>query len=115
MARLIEGQRPAYWKQKSGLDVPTICARYFGLGWSLEKTLNTPVNRHGVTYKGVFYPTFKALCVEHGMNEGTVWKRVKAGMSLEEALKTPIGKAKRPKNPCGHDDCETCPHEDCIA
>ena len=37
-------------------------------------------------YKGIEYPSIKALAQEYGMYEGTISNRLKAGLTLEEAM-----------------------------
>lgn len=77
---------------------PGVIAARLRLQWSLLHALRTPVapNHCGhssdrrprkVTYKGVTYPSQRALIDALGVNPGTFYHRRAAGDSLERALR----------------------------
>lgn len=78
---------------------PGVIAARLRLQWSLLHALRTPVapkhcghssdrRPRKVTYKGVTYPSQRALIDALGVNPGTFYHRRAAGDSLEEALRT---------------------------
>lgn len=71
---------------------------YFGrikIGWSLEKTLTTPVDKtpknakEAVDHLGQTFPTISAMCKHWNMKRSTYNARIKSGWSVKDALTTP--------------------------
>lgn len=57
------------------------------LGWSLEKTLTTPVRgMKPLVYKGRTYRSTRELCLTIGVDNHTLDRRVAMGFTLEEAV-----------------------------
>lgn len=62
-------------------------------GYSIEEALTLPVNSYesAKDHLGNTYPSFNAMCTFYGLDGSTVRYRIKKrGMSLEEALTTPL-------------------------
>lgn len=116
--KLINGKRACDWSKESGVPWNVIWNRYFMLHWDADKAIYTPVRQQKrcIVYKGKKYPSVKAFCEVYGVNESTIHNRMRRGMSLEEAITKPMkrGKPKSAKGKCEHDDCFTCPYNDCI-
>lgn len=59
-------------------------------GWSLEKTLTTPMAEPArpkeVTFEGILYPSLNALCREQEVDASAVQKRMVKGETVEEAI-----------------------------
>ena len=53
-----------------------------------EQNNSTSANR--VEYKGITYDSVSDLCLKNGLNYKLVHSRTAKGMSLEEAIETPI-------------------------
>lgn len=113
--KLIEGHPATFWEKKSGIPYQIIYMRYRS-GWPLKKALTTPVKRYGIDYEGVHYDSFASLCETYGKSRNTVRGRMRNGMSLHDAITTPIrrGRHGNSKNSCGIEDCFNCPYKDCI-
>lgn len=78
------------WSRKLGIKTATIISRLNIHGWSVEKTLSTPVRRaKKVTFRGESH-TFSEWSKITGINASTLHDRVHDfGWSVEKALTTP--------------------------
>jgi hypothetical protein len=79
--------------EKYGLDKTTVSLR-LKRGWSLESALTTPPgerrdNRKYLTFNGMTLP-FSQMAKHYGLKPPTLSMRLKRGMTLEEALTTPL-------------------------
>lgn len=91
-ARQINGFPVSYWAEKFGLVATTLASR-LAKGWSWERATSTPpASQHSVgkmlTYQG---ETLKltAMARKHGWSPATLCRRLKEGMSVEDALTMP--------------------------
>lgn len=72
-------------------------------GFNLEQALTAPprTDPSGVRcmdHKGRIFPSVSAMCEKYGIGRHTFMDRVRAGMSLQEALETPPGKYRNEKH-----------------
>lgn len=77
-----------------GLSVTTVKRRY-DAGWTWEQIATTPVKEVGsrpdnLVYKGVKYNSYTALAKTVNMSCATLSSRIHRGMTIEEAVETPI-------------------------
>jgi hypothetical protein len=79
---------------------PLILASRLRTGWTLEKALTTEVahphkREEAVDHLGQVYKSISAMARAYGMGHDTFIARVAAGMSLEEALTTPVNNTRK--------------------
>ena len=80
--------------EEFGVSYDSIRRRLFQHGMTLEEALSKPIKESScipVSYKGRKYKSIKSLCLSTGANYKTVRKRLKRGMTIEEAIDTPKG------------------------
>lgn len=80
-----------YW----GIDITNYYSRYCKMGWSLEKSLVTPINNYKHLYcikdhLGNKFNTIKEMCNYWGISQNLYTDRVSRGWSLEKSLTYPI-------------------------
>ena len=73
-------------------------------GWTIEKTLTTPVKRIKPTpctdHRGRTYASVAQMCQRYGIGYYTYDYRIKHGWTMEEALTTPAGRKKPEGKKC---------------
>ena len=89
------------WAKELGFELGTLRSR-LRTGWSIEKTLSTPTGECGkncrmITLHGVTLPLseMERYC---GLKIHRAWKRLKRGMSVEDAFTPPQAKGDRKAN-----------------
>lgn len=88
-------QTAAEWSEETGIQARLICQRVQKLGWTDEKALTTPPEKHErrlekhYTFQGRSQ-TAAAWAREYGINENTLRMRIVDGWPFEEALTTPV-------------------------
>lgn len=76
--------------KKNGISPQLAYARFYNHGWSIEQTITQVPQPKG---EGIYKP-FKEQCEQNGITRNLFYKRIKKGMTPEEA-------ATRPKIPRG--------------
>lgn len=83
-------------KQK-GVSRITLGARMSRYGWSTNDSLNTPIGshkRHNLEYQGETLSV--SQCSEKfNINANTIYERIRNGLSLQEAVQTPLSKPQK--------------------
>jgi hypothetical protein len=71
------------YKQAAANGIPRKVAynRFYTHSWDKEKTITKPV------YTSIWYQ-YKEICWEHGISNNTFHRRIRSGMSPEEAANT---------------------------
>lgn len=80
----------AEWAEQTGLS-ESVINRRIGLGWAHERILKTPCRV--VCNKIIFQckeRTLSSIAREFQIGRSTLWLRLKNGLTLEEALTTPV-------------------------
>lgn len=94
-SRYLDGIPLQDWCDIHGVNYDTIHGRLYDKGWDEESAKNTPIKKlisHEFVPEGV---NFSQLCREHNINIGTVQSRLLKGMSLDDALTTPVRQYKK--------------------
>jgi len=77
--------------EKHGISYDVVRNRIEKMGWEVEKAITTPVEerkkRENRIYKG---KNLKEYCRDNDLPYTTVLGRIQKGMSVEEAVETPI-------------------------
>lgn len=75
-----------------GISRFIVSNRIHSLGWDTETAITTPVQHNGtkVVLDGVEYNSLSDLSRDYGINYYTMIHRLKNGMTLEEAVTTPV-------------------------
>jgi transposase len=87
------------WAEKFGIKYSVAWQRVRREGWDWERALKTPITtpadrnykRDEITIDGET-KGFREWCRHFGIANGTVWKRLKRGIPIEEALRAPVRK-----------------------
>ncbi|KAB2337631.1 hypothetical protein F7731_08530 [Cytobacillus depressus] len=70
--------------EQNGISRQTAYHRFYSLGWSAEKTVNTPLNKSSKDRS-----LWRKKCDEIGLKYSTFQKRVRKGMKPEDAFYLP--------------------------
>lgn len=78
-----------------GIPVNTFMTRIAVLGWTIEKSLTTPIgdnaqHKKPITYKGVKYDSLGEFATAMGIKKDLVYSRYKAGYTPEEIVEVPF-------------------------
>jgi len=76
------------WARRTGLPRLCLFLRVYRLGWPIERALTEP-RYNAREFHGERKP-LRVLAREHGINSTTVHQRLRRGMTLEQALTTPL-------------------------
>ena len=125
----IDGKPLRMWSKISGIPTDIIYRRYFENGWDAKRAIWEPVRnrKERIECFGIVYSSHAECARANGIDPKTYWRRVKRGLTPEEACfkgKMPKKKKQKqktevPTDPyvsrlCPHKDCFTCPYYDCI-
>lgn len=84
------------WCDEYGMPLSVVGSRVRVMGWDIIKALTTPVthfNERGATVEiNGEIKTIKDWCEQFGIQRSTVYGRVRKGMTLIEAIITPVKK-----------------------
>jgi hypothetical protein len=86
---MMEFMTPEDYKKaaENGIPYNIAYARWYMYGWSVEKTVNTPIKKRGTG----LWPEYKELCEKNGIIQNTFYGRIKdRKMTPYEAATTPI-------------------------
>jgi hypothetical protein len=70
----------------NGISRANAYARFYAYGWSVERTISTPVKSR----KKALWPRFKAIAEQNGISQSRFYQRVSKGMKPKEAASTPL-------------------------
>lgn len=113
-----ESHKLKEWAKIIGVKEETL--RHRMIGRSFEDAIQ--MGKRGKTRKSTLYAVFNGrkmpvvdIARETGFNYSTLRARLVKGMSVEEALNTPIDrKAAQKTLKCPYPNCFECPYADCI-
>ena len=77
------------------IPVSAFMTRLTVLGWTIEKSLTTPIgdnaqHNKSITYKGVKYDSLGEFATAMGIKKDIVYARYKAGYTAEEIVEVPF-------------------------
>ncbi len=84
--------------EKFGISKCTIATRMSLFGKTLEETVNTLINENckGIIYTvNGFTGNINQIAKHFGINYATLYKRLRGGASIEEAVNTPVKERKK--------------------
>lgn len=77
------------------IPVSTFMTRFVDLGWTIEKSLTTPIGDNAqrkkpITYKGFTYDSLGEFATAMGIKKDIVYARYKIGYTPEEIVEVPF-------------------------
>lgn len=87
---VLDGIPLAVVARDSGVSVKTLKARVQKLGWSVDRTLSTPIKKFRECLKIDGIPAYK-VAEKNGISHATYKYRVRQGWSLKDAVTVPTG------------------------